>query len=135
MQLDQVTKNMLAGMAFDLAGALIVYFVVGSISLYFFIGIAFVIVACSVVVGVANHFAEKRELLQVDLEEEEEEAVNEQQDQEGIEAAIWAAVEALDLDVNSLGNRLEVQTYLTSHGIEVELSIIQAVLDELPEEE
>ena len=134
MQLDQVTKNMLAGMAFDLAGAMIVYFVVGSISLYFFIGIAFVIAACSVVVGVANHFAEKRELHQVDLSEEEE-AVNEQQDQEGIEAAIWAAVEALDLDVNSLGNRLEIQTYLTNHGIEVELSTIQAVLDELPEEE
>jgi hypothetical protein len=128
MQLDQVTKNMLAGMAFDLAGAMIVYFVVGSISLYFFIGIAFVIAACSVVVGVANHFVE-------DDSEEEEEAVNEQQDQEGIEAAIWAAVEALDLDVNSLGNRLEIQIYLTNHGIEVELSTIQAVLDELPEEE
>ena len=134
MQLDQVTKNMLAGMAFDLAGAMIVYFVVGSISLYFFIGIAFVIAACSVVVGVANHFAEKRELHQVDLSEEEE-AVNEQQDQEGIEAAIWAAVEALDLDVNSLGNRLEVQAYLASHGIEVELSTIQTMLCELPEEE
>ncbi len=134
MQLDQVTKNMLAGMAFDLAGAMIVYFVVGSISLYFFIGIAFVIAACSVVVGTANHFVEKRERHQVDLSEEEE-AVNEQQDQEEIEAAIWAAVEALDLDVNSLGNRLEVQTYLTSYGIEVELSTIQAVLDELPEEE
>lgn len=77
MQLDQVTKNMLAGMAFDLAGAMIVYFVVGSISLYFFIGIAFVIAACSGVVGTANHFVEKRELHQVDLSEEEE-AVNEQ---------------------------------------------------------
>ena len=64
--MDAQTRNVIAGMVFCQAGCIGAYLIAGP-TVYLLAGVAFIIAACSLVVGTANKRIEKREELREEL--------------------------------------------------------------------
>lgn len=71
MHLDKSLQYTLTGMLFCLAGSIGVYLLTGT-TVYLLIGVAFIILACSVVVGIADSRLEEVEENVTIIEEVEE---------------------------------------------------------------